>query len=239
MVAAAHALPGAGRLAALGVLLVLSVEEPHKQAVMAAGGALGLLVHAALSGSPAAKEYAARTLTNLAASDANRLEIVREGAATVLAAMLRGGARGGGGGAGGKGGDAGEAAGPSDRVCRYVAARALQNLSKCRQPAARRQMLDAGVVAALVGALAHEGPAAGAAVSALSALCGSPRALQELVRADGASALLAALARLQGRGHRQAVRLLRRLAKASSSARVRVQDALVGVGAVGLGLPQA
>ena len=38
MVEAAHALPGAGRLAALGVLLVLSVEEPHKQAVMASGG---------------------------------------------------------------------------------------------------------------------------------------------------------------------------------------------------------
>jgi hypothetical protein len=38
MVAVAHALPGAGRLAALGVLLVLSVEEPHKQAVMATPG---------------------------------------------------------------------------------------------------------------------------------------------------------------------------------------------------------
>lgn len=37
MVAVAHELPGAGRLAALGVLLVLSVEEPHKQAVMSSG----------------------------------------------------------------------------------------------------------------------------------------------------------------------------------------------------------
>jgi hypothetical protein len=41
MVEAAHALPGGGRLAALGVLLVLSVEEPHKQAVMASGGLRG------------------------------------------------------------------------------------------------------------------------------------------------------------------------------------------------------
>jgi hypothetical protein len=38
MVALAHALPGAGRLAALGVLLVLSVEDPHKQAVMSTPG---------------------------------------------------------------------------------------------------------------------------------------------------------------------------------------------------------
>ncbi|KAI8474534.1 MAG: armadillo-type protein [Monoraphidium minutum] len=224
MVEVAHALPGPGRLAALGVLLVLSVEEAHKKAVMASG-AVGVLVHAALSGSPSAKEYAARTLTNLATSDANRVDILREGAATVLSALLRGGASGGGAGSGG---------GPADRACRYVAARALQNLSKCRQPAARRLMLDAGCVAALVGALPLDAPAAGAAVSALSALCGSPRALQELVRADGAGALLAALARLQGRGHQQALKLLRRLAKTSGVCRIRVQDALAG-----MGLPQA
>jgi hypothetical protein len=76
------------------------------------------------------------TLTNLAASEGNRLDILREGAATVLAALLRSGAGGGSGGAG-----TGAAA---DRTCRYVAARALQNLAKCRHGPARRQMLVRG-----------------------------------------------------------------------------------------------
>lgn len=40
MIQVAHALPGAGRLAALGVLLVLSVDEPQKKAVMATPGGL-------------------------------------------------------------------------------------------------------------------------------------------------------------------------------------------------------
>jgi len=51
-------------------------------------GAVGLLVHAALSGSPAAKEYAARTLTNLSTTDSNRVDILREGAATVSDARI-------------------------------------------------------------------------------------------------------------------------------------------------------
>lgn len=100
-----------------------------------------------------------------------------------------------------------------------------------------RTQQDAGVVPALVGALSQEAPTAGAAVSALCALCTNPRALNELVRADGPGALLAALGRLGGRGHHLALKLLRRLAKTSGAARVRVQDALVGVGAAGMGLP--
>jgi hypothetical protein len=53
----------------------------------------------------------------------------------VLAALLRSGSSGGGGGS------SSGAAAPADRTCRYVAARALQNLAKCRQLPARRAML--------------------------------------------------------------------------------------------------
>lgn len=89
---------------------------------------------------------------------------------------------------------------------------------------------DAGCIPVLAAALSLDTPTAGAAVSALCALCSSPRALQELVRADGAGALLSSLSRLQGRSHHLALRLLRRLAKASGVARVKVQDALAGMG---------
>jgi hypothetical protein len=220
-----------------------------------------------------------RTLTNLAATDANRPEILREGAATVLAALLRGGGSGGAGGSGGGGGA------PADRACRHVAARALQNLSKCRQGPARRAMLvrgsqgllglglqqpgfyilscapidlirpanpstdpsasrrtrplqDAGCVPALAGALALDVPTASAALSALCALCAAPRGLAELARADGAGALLSALGRLPagGRAHRLALRLLRRLAKSNGTCRVRVHEALAGMGQAGLAL---
>lgn len=51
----------------------------------------------------------------------------------VLSALLRSGPPGGAAAAAASGG--------ADRSCRHVAARALQNLSKCRQPAARRLML--------------------------------------------------------------------------------------------------
>jgi hypothetical protein len=67
-------------------------------------------------------------------------------------------------------------------------------------------------------------------VSALCALCSIPRAVHELARADGAGALLAVLPRLQGRSHHHTLRLLRRLAKTSGMCRVRVQDALAGMG---------
>lgn len=83
---------------------------------------------------------------------------------------------------------------------------------------------------ALVAALSLDPPTAGAAASALRALCGAPRALQELARADGAGALLSALPRLQARGHAQAMALLRRLAKSSGTCRIRVHDALAAMG---------
>jgi len=92
---------------------------------------------------------------------------------------------------------------------------------------------DAGCIPALVSALSLDTPTASAAVSALCALCSNPRALQELVRADGAGALLAALGRLQGRSHQLVLRLLRRLAKTSSVCRIRVQDALAGMQGAG------
>jgi hypothetical protein len=93
-------------------------------------------------------------------------------------------------------------------------------------------------VAALVGALAFDGPTAGAAISALCGLCSAPRAVQELAKADGAGALLSTLPRLQpgGRAHRLALRLLRRLAKAGGPGRVRVHEALAGMGQAGMGL---
>lgn len=92
------------------------------------------------------------------------------------------------------------------------------------------------MVPALVRALPLDAATAAAAVSALCALCSTRRALNEFVDADGLGALLAAVGRLSGRGHQLAVKLLRRLAKSSSSVRVRVQDVLVGVGAAGLPL---
>jgi hypothetical protein len=90
-----------------------------------------VLVHAALSGSLLAKEYAARSLANLAATEAARAELLCEGAATVLAALLK--AQLGqltGGKAAGAAAEQGSVAAAAS--CVLAAARALQNLSKSK-----------------------------------------------------------------------------------------------------------
>ena len=97
-------------------------------ALARATGAVGVLVHAALSGAPLAREYAARCLTNLATCDSHRMELLKEGAATVLVALIK--SYSSSRGRGGAGGITGS--------CCYVAARALQNMAKSR--AARRQL---------------------------------------------------------------------------------------------------
>ena len=77
---------------------------------------------------PLAREYAARCLTNLATCDSHRMELLKEGAATVLVALIKSysSSRGRGG------------AGGVTSSCCYVAARALQNMAKSR--AARTQL---------------------------------------------------------------------------------------------------
>jgi hypothetical protein len=90
-----------------------------------------VLVHAALSGSLLAKEYAARSLANLAATEPARAELLCEGAATVLAALLK--AQLGqltGSTAAGAAGEHGSVAAAAS--CVLAAARALQNLSKSK-----------------------------------------------------------------------------------------------------------
>lgn len=90
-----------------------------------------MLVHAALSGSLLAKEYAARSLANLAATEAARAELLSEGAATVLAALLKSqlSQLTGGKAAGAAAEQGGVAASAS---CVLAASRALQNLSKSK-----------------------------------------------------------------------------------------------------------
>jgi hypothetical protein len=90
-----------------------------------------VLVHAALSGSLLAKEYAARSLANLAATEAARAELLSEGAATVLAALLKSQlAQLAGGAAGGAAAEQGGVAAAAS--CVLAAARALQNLAKSK-----------------------------------------------------------------------------------------------------------
>jgi hypothetical protein len=96
-------------------------------------GAAGVLVHAALSGSPLSKEYAARSIANLATSDTNMQDLLKEGAATVLAHLLKSQVAGltAAGAAGQAPSQAGQGATATPGCC-LAAARALQNLAKCR-----------------------------------------------------------------------------------------------------------
>ncbi|KAF8060589.1 Cisd1 [Scenedesmus sp. PABB004] len=207
LVDAARSLPSApARCAALAALLVLSAATDGHRRAIAAAGAGGVLVHAALSGSPLGKELAARALANLSAvGDGVRLELLREGAATVLAHLLRvqvaalaapGAADVGGGG----------------RGCALAAARALQNLSRCRPGCS--VLLDAGCLPPLAAALGVRGLVASAAASALARLCMSSRSVHAFVACGGGTQLAAALAtpkHLTPRGQRQAARLTQRL----------------------------
>ncbi|WIA15215.1 hypothetical protein OEZ85_001893 [Tetradesmus obliquus] len=230
VVDAARSLPAAAaRSAALGTLLVLSMDATHRQAITAAGAA-SVLVHAALSGSLLAKEYAARSLANLAATEAARAELLSEGAATVLAALLKSqlSQLTGGKAAGAAAEQGGVAASAS---CVLAASRALQNLSKSKLGC--RLLLDAGCIAPLAAALELPGATATAAASALCSLCSSRRALQELADCSGCSRLVAAAAQpkwLTPRGQRNAVRLLRRLVRAVGSCRADVQEQLAAAG---------
>lgn len=106
-------------------------------------GAAGVLVHAALSGSPLAKEYAARGLANLATSELARIELLKEGAATVLAALLKAQVAGLAGQGGAAAGGGAVAAGATAGCC-LAAARALQNLAKCRGGAKQLLVRRAG-----------------------------------------------------------------------------------------------
>jgi hypothetical protein len=175
--------PGTSTLPA-GMLL-LSVGEPQRAPLVAAG-AIPACTHAALSGSPAAKEAAARCLTNLATSEPHRAAIISEGGGTVLATLLRAGTPG----------------------ARFAAAKALHNLSKSK--AGRRFLLEAGAVEALVIAAEAETRCFEAAVFALGHLCKSRQALALLVRAGGPAVLAKASAAQEVglRVHKVAAKLL-------------------------------
>eukprot|EP00775_Hariotina_reticulata_P001280 gene1280-1621_t len=232
LVDAARSLPSAtARSAALGALLVLSMDDNHRRA-MAGAGAAGVLVHAALSGSPLSKEYAARSIANLATSDTNMLELLKEGAATVLAHLLKSQVSGLiASGAAAKPPDQPAPAATATPGCCLAAARALQNLAKCRS--GFRQLLDAGCIPALVSALSFPGPISTAAVSALCYLCISNRALQELVNGGGVSKLVQGVAKnrhLTPRGQRQGVRLLKRLVRGNSSCSAMVKEEVAALG---------
>jgi hypothetical protein len=89
------------------------------------------------------------------------------------------------------------------------------------------------VVSPLVAALALPGLVATAAVSALCGLCVTRRGLQELVDAGGPAALAAAMAQpkhLTPRGRRNALRLLRRLARAAGVCHAAAAEALAALG---------
>lgn len=150
-------------------MLLLSVGEPQRAPLVAAG-AISACTHAALSGSTAAKEAAARCLTNLATSEPHRAAIISEGGGTVLATLLRAGAPG----------------------ARFAAAKAMHNLSKSK--AGRRALLEAGAVEALVIAGEAEPRCLEAAVFALGHLCKSRQALVLLARAGGPAVLAKAAA---------------------------------------------